>query len=166
MLQLVRPTEPTAAGDFGPHVVRHEAGRATRSRSQIDLHARPDQQDLPQLLRPRADSYRLLGLFPTQPASARPAEPGERFFLFGADRLGRDMLSRIIYGHPRSRCRSASSASRLSLILGVMLGGISGYYGGRIDFVIQRVIEFVLSLPTIPIWLGLSAATAAGLAAG
>ncbi len=44
-----------------------------------------------------------------------------------------------------------------SLLLGVALGGISGYYGGRIDFAIQRVVEFVLSLPTIPIWLGLTA---------
>ena len=46
----------------------------------------------------------------------------------------------------------------LSLVIGLILGGISGYYGGRIDFVIQRVIEFVLSLPTIPIWLALAAA--------
>ena len=46
----------------------------------------------------------------------------------------------------------------LSLILGVVLGGISGYYGGTLDMIIQRVVEFVLSLPTIPIWLGLSAA--------
>jgi peptide/nickel transport system permease protein len=46
----------------------------------------------------------------------------------------------------------------LSLILGLVLGGISGYYGGTLDMIIQRVVEFVLSLPTIPIWLGLSAA--------
>src|SRR6185503_17095839 len=45
-----------------------------------------------------------------------------------------------------------------SLIIGVVLGGISGYYGGRIDFAIQRVIEFVLALPSIPIWLAMSAA--------
>ena len=58
----------------------------------------------------------------------------------------------------RSRCRSASSASSCRCCIGVVLGGISGYYGGRIDFAIQRVIEFVLSLPTIPIWLALAAA--------
>jgi peptide/nickel transport system permease protein len=46
----------------------------------------------------------------------------------------------------------------LSLTLGVVLGGISGYFGGRIDFVVQRAIEFVLALPTIPIWLALAAA--------
>ena len=46
----------------------------------------------------------------------------------------------------------------LSLTIGVFVGGISGYYGGRLDFGIQRVIEFVLSLPTIPIWLALAAA--------
>ena len=46
----------------------------------------------------------------------------------------------------------------LSLVLGIVLGGISGYYGGRIDYVIQRVIEFILSMPTIPLWIGLAAA--------
>jgi peptide/nickel transport system permease protein len=46
----------------------------------------------------------------------------------------------------------------MSLLIGILLGGISGYYGGRIDFVIQRVIEFILALPTIPIWLALAAA--------
>ena len=49
-----------------------------------------------------------------------------------------------------------------SLLLGVVLGGISGYYGGRIDFTMQRVIDFVLSLPTIPIWLALAAALPQG----
>ena len=46
----------------------------------------------------------------------------------------------------------------LSLLIGVVIGGISGYYGGRIDFAVQRVIEFVLAIPNIPIWLALSAA--------
>ena len=46
----------------------------------------------------------------------------------------------------------------ISLVLGILLGGISGYYGGAIDNVIQRVIEFLRSLPTIPLWMGLAAA--------
>ena len=46
----------------------------------------------------------------------------------------------------------------LSLILGILLGGVSGYYGGWLDAVIQRVIEFIRSLPTIPVWMALAAA--------
>ena len=57
-----------------------------------------------------------------------------------------------------SRCPSAWSASRISLVLGILLGGISGYYGGTVDNVIQRVIEFLRSMPTIPLWMGLAAA--------
>ena len=83
--------------------------------------------------------------------------PGERFYVIGADRLGRDMLSRIIYGTRISMSIGLIGVT-MSLILGVFLGGISGYYGGWIDASVQRVVEFKLAMPTIPIWLGLSAA--------
>jgi peptide/nickel transport system permease protein len=46
----------------------------------------------------------------------------------------------------------------LSFILGCIIGGISGYYGGWVDVVIQRIIEFLISIPTLPLWMGLSAA--------
>jgi len=46
----------------------------------------------------------------------------------------------------------------LSLFLGVLLGGISGYYGGTLDTIIQRVVEILRSIPTIPLWMGLTAA--------
>ena len=46
----------------------------------------------------------------------------------------------------------------LSLVFGILLGGISGYYGGWLDAVIQRIIEFIRSLPTIPVWMALGAA--------
>jgi peptide/nickel transport system permease protein len=101
--------------------------------------------------------YRLFGLIPMERRLVTAARPGERFFLFGADRLGRDMVSRTIYGTRVSMSIGLVGVT-MSLLLGIVLGGISGYYGGRIDMVIQRIVEFVLSLPTIPIWLGLSAA--------
>ena len=101
--------------------------------------------------------YELWGLIPLSRHLLVPENPRDRFYLFGADRLGRDMLSRTIFGTRISMSIGLVGVT-LSLILGVVLGGISGYYGGTLDMIIQRVVEFVLSLPTIPIWLGLSAA--------
>jgi len=78
-------------------------------------------------------------------------------FLLGTDRLGRDMFSRICYGARLSLSLGLVSVF-LSLILGIILGGISGYYGGTADIIIQRVIEFIRTIPTIPLWMTLSAA--------
>ncbi len=71
-------------------------------------------------------------------------------FLFGTDRLGRDMFSRVSYGARISLSMGLVSVF-LSLVLGVLLGGISGYFGGKADVIIQRVIEFVRTIPTIPL---------------
>lgn len=79
------------------------------------------------------------------------------FFLLGTDRLGRDMLSRIAHG-ARISLSIGLVGVALSLVFGIILGGISGYYGGWIDAIIQRVIEFIRSLPTIPVWMALAAA--------
>lgn len=84
------------------------------------------------------------------------AESEQALFLLGADELGRDMLSRIIYGSRISLSIGLVGVG-LSLILGVLLGGLSGYYGGVTDVIIQRVIEFLRSLPAIPLWLTLAA---------
>ncbi|SFH49289.1 peptide/nickel transport system permease protein [Palleronia marisminoris] len=105
----------------------------------------------------KGDPYRLWGLIPMERRLLTTENPDEMFFLFGADRLGRDMLSRTIYGTRISMSIGLIGVS-LSLVLGLILGGISGYFGGRTDMFIQRVVELVISLPTIPIWLGLSAA--------
>ena len=81
----------------------------------------------------------------------------EAIYLLGADRLGRDMLSRIIYGS-RISLSIGLIGVMFSLIMGIVLGGISGYYGGTIDTIMQRLIEMLRSFPTIPLWLALSAA--------
>ena len=100
--------------------------------------------------------YTLWGVFSADRHLLVPDQPNERFFLFGADRLGRDMLSRTVFGTRVSMSIGLVGVT-LSLLLGVLLGGLSGYYGGAVDMMIQRVVEFVLSLPTIPIWLALTA---------
>lgn len=103
------------------------------------------------------EEYRFWGLFKTDVHFLVPENPRDGYYLLGADRLGRDMLSRVLYG-TRISLSIGLVGVAISLILAITLGGISGYYGGRIDAAIQRLIEFVLSLPTIPIWLALAAA--------
>ena len=78
-------------------------------------------------------------------------------FLLGADRLGRDMLSRILYG-ARISLSVGLIGVFFSFVLGILLGGISGLLGGVFDMIIQRIIELIRSIPSIPLWLALSAA--------
>ena len=105
----------------------------------------------------RSEPYEMWGLIPLEHKLIGPINQGNPMYLLGADRLGRDLFSRIVYGTRISMSIGLVGVA-LSLLLGVVLGGISGYYGGKVDNVIQRVIEFILSLPTTPLWLGLAAA--------
>jgi peptide/nickel transport system permease protein len=101
--------------------------------------------------------WRLFGLIDTNIHLIAAATPGQRIFLLGSDRLGRDQWSRIMHGTQTSMTVGLVAVA-LSVILGVVLGGISGYMGGTADLIIQRLIELLQSVPTIPIWLALSAA--------
>ena len=102
-------------------------------------------------------SYKILGLIETNIHLVGPVEEGEPMFLLGADRLGRDVLSRMMLGTRVSMSIGLIGVT-ISLVLGIIIGGISGYYGGTVDTLIQRGIEFIRSIPTIPLWLGLAAA--------
>jgi peptide/nickel transport system permease protein len=104
--------------------------------------------------------YKLLGMWTTDIhlyGLPSVATDKQGLFLLGTDRLGRDMVSRVSYGARLSLSMGMISVF-LSLILGVVLGGISGYFGGKADVVIQRVIEFIRTIPTIPLYMTLSAA--------
>jgi peptide/nickel transport system permease protein len=101
------------------------------------------------------DSYKLWNLFPMDIHLF--GAPGGSLFLFGTDKLGRDLFSRTLYGSRISLSIGLIGVA-LSFFLGCLFGGLSGYYGGRIDTVIQRGIEILISIPTIPLWMALSAA--------
>jgi peptide/nickel transport system permease protein len=102
-------------------------------------------------------AYKLFGLIPMNTHLIGPEDPDAPMYLLGADRLGRDLLSRLIYGTRISMTIGLVGVA-MSFVLGILLGGISGFYGGAVDNLIQRVIEFIRSIPSIPLWMALAAA--------
>jgi len=118
----------------------------------------PDRETVvPIRLLPKGAEYTLLGFIRWDRHLFGPAEPDRPMYLLGADRLGRDMLSRTLIGSQISLSIGLVGVA-MSLFFGVLFGGLSGYYGGAIDTIIQRVIEFLQSIPSIPLWIGLAAA--------
>ena len=107
----------------------------------------------------RGFEYHFLGFLPANRhlLGVEGAQPEEILFLLGTDEQGRDLWSRLVYATRTSLVIGLAGVA-LSLVLGVLLGGISGFYGGAIDTVIQRAIEILRSIPTIPLWMGLAAA--------
>lgn len=107
--------------------------------------------------------YKFLGLFPSNlhlfglVNEAGEVDNSARINIFGADQYGTCIFSRILYGSRVSLTVPFVSAA-ISFVLGILLGGISGYFGGWIDNVIQRIIEVLSAIPSIPLWLALSAA--------
>jgi peptide/nickel transport system permease protein len=104
----------------------------------------------------RGDAYDFWGLWRSDLHLFGVDSPG-LLFLFGTDRMGRDMFSRCFYGS-RISLSIGMVGVFLSLILGLALGGVSGYLGGWVDGLIQRTIEIIRCFPSIPLWMGLSAA--------
>ncbi|QHQ60448.1 ABC transporter permease subunit [Anaerocolumna sedimenticola] len=82
--------------------------------------------------------------------------------VFGADKLGRDIFSRILIGSQVS-LTVPLIGTMMSFLLAIIIGGLSGYYGGAVDIVVQRIIEVICSFPTLPLWMALSAAIPPGI---
>jgi peptide/nickel transport system permease protein len=106
--------------------------------------------------------YKFLGLIPANLHLIGVSDPEtyraeESIFLIGTDTQGRDLYSRTIYG-TRTSMTIGLVGVTMSLIIGIVLGGISGFFGGVADNIIQRLIEIIRSIPTIPLWMGLAAA--------
>ena len=105
----------------------------------------------------RSDDYRFWGLWRADLHLFGIDAPEALILLWGADDQGRDLFSRTVYG-ARLSLSIGFVGVILSLVFGILLGGISGYFGGTIDMVIQRAIELLQAIPRIPLWLTLSAA--------
>nr|MBC7245353.1 ABC transporter permease [Chloroflexota bacterium] len=141
-----RPWVPAVVGRRNPVTLRMEW--------EVD-----ETKKIPVGLFVRGYPYKIFGRFQTDIHLLGPASgnPEDRLYPLGTDRLGRDQWSRLMHGTRTSMTVGLVSVV-LSVILGVILGGISGYFGGLPDLIIQRLIEILQSLPTIPIWLAMTAA--------
>jgi peptide/nickel transport system permease protein len=144
-------------GAFRPHVYALKGKRDMRT---FKLVYAPDPNEKRYLtLVARGYRYDLLGLVPTDRhlLGLADAPTTDGLFLLGTDLLGRDVWSRLMVA-TRTSLTIGLVGVGLSLFLGVLFGGISGLHGGWIDTFIQRLIEVLRSIPTIPLWMGLAAA--------
>ena len=144
-------------GNFRPHVYAISGKRDPKT---FKIVYSPDPtQRVDVKLFAHGYKYRLLGLFPTDIhlIGVEDGKAEDRIFLLGTDLLGRDLWSRLMIA-TRISLSVGLAGVTISLVLGILLGGLSGYYGGAIDILIQRMIEILRSIPTIPLWMGLAAA--------
>jgi peptide/nickel transport system permease protein len=143
---------------FAPHVYAVKGRRDPRTFKRV-YQADPTQK-IPIRFFARGFEYKFLGLIPTDRhliGVDAGMDATKTIFLLGTDVQGRDLWSRLMYGTRISMTIGLVGVT-LSLWLGVVLGGLSGFYGGIVDTVIQRLIEILRSIPTIPLWMGLAAA--------
>jgi peptide/nickel transport system permease protein len=149
-------------GSFRPHVDQLKMTLNTESMRR-EFMPDPTKPVSVSFFVPAQQPYYLLGFIPmrTKLFGLTNPKPGDSMYIFGADRLGRDIFSRVVHGAKISLSIGLVGVF-ISLILGVTIGGISGFFGGWIDLAIQRFIELLRSIPTIPLWMGFAAAIPVG----
>jgi peptide/nickel transport system permease protein len=143
----------------GEYVGLHTYATATVYNPETGLVRAETYEDTPlrvTVLSVCGEPYRFLGLIEGRFRLICPPENGE-LFLLGSDRLGRDVLSRLLHGARLSLTIGLIGVT-VSFIIGLTLGGMAGYFGGWVDATVQRAIEVFRSMPELPIWLALSAA--------
>jgi peptide/nickel transport system permease protein len=143
---------------FSPHVYAVKGARDPATFKRV-YRADPDEKIQIRFFA-QGFEYRFLGLIPTTRhliGVDGDRDAARTIFLLGTDVQGRDLWSRLMFG-TRISLTIGLVGVTISLVLGVVLGGLSGFYGGVADTVIQRVIEILRSIPTIPLWMGLAAA--------
>lgn len=156
---LISPQRVRFLGDgsFNPHVYALVSTRDPKTFKRVYV---PDPtQKVPVRFFVHGYEYNLFGFIPTNRhfIGVRGADTRLTLSLIGTDLQGRDLWSRLMYATRISLSIGLISVI-LSLLIGVVLGGLSGYFGGWTDTIIQRLIEIVRSIPTIPLWMGLAAA--------
>jgi len=107
----------------------------------------------------RGEPYKLFGFIPLDLHlfGTATSDPNANFFIMGTDALGRDWFTRIIYGG-RLSLLIGLVGQFMTLIIGSILGAMSGFYGGWVDQIIQRTTEFLNAFPDIPLFMALAAA--------
>jgi peptide/nickel transport system permease protein len=132
---------------------------STRNMETLRVEYKTDtSREMPVRLFVRGDPYKLWGLWESDlHLFGLSEQDNSMLFLIGGDDMGRDVLSRVLYGSRISLSIGLIGVA-LSLVFGVLIGGISGYFGGLADTLIQRAIEFLRSIPGIPLWMTLAAA--------
>ena len=147
----------------GFSAVAHPGRR--RAGSVVVLYQEDRAQRYPIRLLVRGYSYKLFGLFESDLHLFGTGVDGVPVHLFGTDSLGRDVFSRTLYGSQISLSVGLVGVA-ISFFLGILIGGVAGFFGGTVDEVIQRLIEIIISIPPLPLWMGLSAALPTGWPVG
>ncbi|MDF2800725.1 MAG: transporter permease subunit [Anaerocolumna sp.] len=154
-------------GEFiGPFVYNYDI---SYDKFQNKIFVENKEQTYPIKFFVKGSSYKLFGfiksdihLFGVDNTNLPEGKDKVNVMIFGADKLGRDLFSRILIGSQVS-LTVPLIGTFLSFMLAIIIGGLSGYYGGWVDTVVQRIIEVISSFPTLPLWMALSAAIPAGI---
>ena len=159
------PQVPSLSTEHGIHVPKLRLQMHPVTLSKYYIHDK--ERIVPLGFFVRGEPYRLWGIIPMERrffgidhekyhGLQREDGPAPVFMFLGGDRYGRDIISRLIYG-ARISLSIGLVAIAITFVLGIIMGGISGYFGGKIDIVIQRLIEIINSFPHIPLWLAIGA---------